>query len=106
MIHHFKSLVLVRKGCAFYATLYQKVFFGKTGGGRVLKNTNAKRIIEIRQISADIQQVKVMRSATRLKNLHRLKTPGCRNVTVDGCGSFSMTIFTVKVGHTLGHKVM
>ena len=32
-IFHSKSLVLVRKGRAFYATLYQEVFFGKTGGG-------------------------------------------------------------------------
>ena len=38
-----------------------------------LKNKNAKRIIEIGQISADIHQVKVMRFATRLKNVHRLK---------------------------------
>ena len=33
MIYHFKSLVLVRKGRAFYATLYQEVFFGNPGGG-------------------------------------------------------------------------
>ena len=37
MIYHFKSLVLVRKGRAFYATLYQEVFLGNPGGGRVLK---------------------------------------------------------------------
>ena len=37
MIYHFKSLVLVRKGRAFYATLYQEVFFDKTGGGGSLK---------------------------------------------------------------------
>ena len=37
MIYPFKSLVLVRKGRAFYATLYQEVFFGNPGGGRVLK---------------------------------------------------------------------
>ena len=37
MIYHFKSLVLVRKGRAFYTTLYQEVFFGNPGGGRVLK---------------------------------------------------------------------
>ena len=39
MIYHFKSLVLVRKGRAFYATLYQEVFFGKTGGGGSLKDS-------------------------------------------------------------------
>ena len=33
MIYHSKSFVLVRKGRAFYATLYQEVFFGKIGGG-------------------------------------------------------------------------
>ena len=33
MINHFKSLVLVRKGRAFYATLYQEAFFGNPGGG-------------------------------------------------------------------------
>ena len=33
MIYHSKSLVLVSKGCAFYATLYQEVFLGETGGG-------------------------------------------------------------------------
>ena len=33
MIYHFKSLVLVRKGRAFYATLYQEVFFANPGGG-------------------------------------------------------------------------
>ena len=33
MIYHFKSLVLVRKGRAFYATFYQEVFFGNPGGG-------------------------------------------------------------------------
>ena len=33
MIYHFKSLVLVRKSRAFYATLYQEVFFGNPGGG-------------------------------------------------------------------------
>ena len=33
MIYHFKSLVLVRKDRAFYATLYQEVFFGNSGGG-------------------------------------------------------------------------
>ena len=33
MIYHSKSLVLVRKGRAFYATLYQEVFFGNPGGG-------------------------------------------------------------------------
>ena len=33
MIYNFKSLVLVRKRCAFYATLYQEVFFGNPGGG-------------------------------------------------------------------------
>ena len=33
MIYHFKSLVLVRKGHAFYATLYQEVFFCNPGGG-------------------------------------------------------------------------
>ena len=37
MLYHFKSLVLVRKGRAFYSTLYQDVFFGKTGGGGSLK---------------------------------------------------------------------
>ena len=31
MIYHSKSLVLVRKGRAFYATLYQEVFFGNPG---------------------------------------------------------------------------
>ena len=40
-----------------------------------LKNDNANRIIEIGQISADIQQVKVVRSATRLKNLLGVNTP-------------------------------
>ena len=33
MIYHFKSLVLVRKGRAFYATLYQEEFFANPGGG-------------------------------------------------------------------------
>ena len=33
MIYDFKSLVLVRKGRAFYTTLYQEVFFGNPGGG-------------------------------------------------------------------------
>ena len=33
MIYHSKSLVLVRKGRAFYATLYQEVCFGNPGGG-------------------------------------------------------------------------
>ena len=33
MIYHSKSLVLVRKGRAFYATLYQEVFFGNPEGG-------------------------------------------------------------------------
>ena len=37
MIYHFKSLVLVRKGREFYATLYQEVFFGNPGGGGSLK---------------------------------------------------------------------
>ena len=37
MIYHFKSLVLVRKGRAFYTTLYQAVFFGNPGGGGSLK---------------------------------------------------------------------
>ena len=37
MIYHFKSLVLVRKGRAFYATLYQEVFFGNPGGGGSLR---------------------------------------------------------------------
>ena len=37
MIYHFKSLVLVRKGRAFYTTLYQEVFFGNPGGGGSLK---------------------------------------------------------------------
>ena len=47
-----------------------------------LKNNNAKRIIEIGKISDNTQQVKVMRFATRLKNLHRLKIPKRRkNVT-------------------------
>ena len=39
MIYHSKSLVLVRKGRAFYATLYQEVFFGNPGG--VLKANTA-----------------------------------------------------------------
>ena len=38
MIYHFKSLVLVRKGRAFYTTLYQEVFFGNPGGGGSLNN--------------------------------------------------------------------
>ena len=33
MIYHSKNLVLVRKGRAFYATLFQEVFFGNPGGG-------------------------------------------------------------------------
>ena len=37
MIYHSKSLVLVRKGCAFDKTLYQEVFFGNPVGGTVLK---------------------------------------------------------------------
>ena len=37
MIYHFKSLVLVRKGRAFYATLSQEVFFANPGGGGSLK---------------------------------------------------------------------
>ena len=37
MIYHYKNLVLVRKGRAFYATLYQEVFFGNPGGGGSLK---------------------------------------------------------------------
>ena len=36
MIYHSKSLVLVRKGRVFYATLYQEVFLA-IQGGRVLK---------------------------------------------------------------------
>ena len=32
MIYHSKILVLVRKGCAFYETLYQEVFFWNPGG--------------------------------------------------------------------------
>ena len=39
MIYHFKSLVLVRKGRAFYATLYQEVFFANPGGGGSLTKT-------------------------------------------------------------------
>ena len=39
MIYHFKSLVLVRKGRAFYHTLYQEVFFGNPGGGGSLNST-------------------------------------------------------------------
>ena len=41
MIYHFKSLVLVRKGRAFYATLYQEVFFlAIQGGGGSLRCHN------------------------------------------------------------------
>ena len=32
MIFNSKSLALVRKGCAFYETLYQEVFFEIQGG--------------------------------------------------------------------------
>ena len=32
-IFHSKSLVLVRKGRAFYTTLFQEVFFGNPRGG-------------------------------------------------------------------------
>ena len=39
MIFHSKSLVLVRKGRAYYATLYQDVFFGKKREGGVLNAT-------------------------------------------------------------------
>ena len=39
MIYHSKSLVLVRKGRAFYATLYQEVFFWNPGGGGSLTET-------------------------------------------------------------------
>ena len=41
MIYHFKSLVLVRKGRAFYATLYQWFFFEIQGG--VLEDDDAGR---------------------------------------------------------------
>ena len=37
MIYHFKNLDLVRKGRAFYAALYQEVFFGNPGGGGSLR---------------------------------------------------------------------
>ena len=43
MIYHFKSLVLVRKGRAFYATLYQEVFFGNPGGGGSLSMMPVKK---------------------------------------------------------------
>ena len=46
MIYHFKSLVLVRKGRAFYLTLYQEVFYGNPGGGGSLRKQNV-HIIEI-----------------------------------------------------------
>ena len=32
-IHSIKKMVLARKGRAFYATLYQDVFFENPGGG-------------------------------------------------------------------------
>ena len=37
MIYHFKSLVWVRKGRAFYTTLYQEVFLAIQGGGGSLR---------------------------------------------------------------------
>ena len=49
MIYHFKSLVLVRKGRAFYATLYQEVFFANPGGGGSLKEMNIIIIIIYRR---------------------------------------------------------
>ena len=48
MIYHFTSLVLVRKGRAFYATLYQDVFFGKTGGGGSLKCARINQVCDYR----------------------------------------------------------
>ena len=38
IIFHSKCLVLVRKGRAFYVTLYLEVFFFKSRGGWVLKS--------------------------------------------------------------------
>ena len=56
MIYHFKSLVLVRKGRAFYATLYQEVFFANPGGGGSLSTVflalfkNIKKAVECRTV--------------------------------------------------------
>ena len=55
--------------------IFRKTVWVTLPNSFMLKNNNAKIIIEIRQISADIQQVKVMRLATRLENLHILKNP-------------------------------
>ena len=47
MIYHYKSLVLVRKGRAFYVTLYQEVFFGNPEGGGSLMNSKVE-LVQIR----------------------------------------------------------
>ena len=46
MIYHSKILVLVRKGCAFYETLYQEVFFWNPGGGGSLTVLSASDWIQ------------------------------------------------------------
>ena len=44
-IFNFKKIVLVRKGRAFYTTLYQEVFFCNPGGRGVLKKVNKLKLI-------------------------------------------------------------
>ena len=44
MIFNSKSLVLVRKGRAFYETLYQEVFFLNPGGGWVLNGEDPPKV--------------------------------------------------------------
>ena len=47
MRYHFNSLVLVRKGHAFYVTLYQEVFFSNPGGGGSLNYSINNRGVKI-----------------------------------------------------------
>ena len=56
-------------------TLLACATIGTLGDSVTLKNNYAKRIIEIGQISAERQHVKVMKYPTWLEKLHRLKTP-------------------------------
>ena len=59
MIYHFKSLVLVRKGRAFYTTLYQEVFFGNPGGGGSLMDPKL-RLTNVLNIPIKVETISDM----------------------------------------------
>ena len=72
----------MRKGCAFYATLYQEMLFGNSGGGRILN-------LPINNFDSMARRSRLFSIWTSLYYIHDFIFCLCKYFGLSGVHSFS-----------------